>query len=301
MIAVIFSYLRIARFRSSVGTVIVTGASGFIGRALVVRLKSLDFKVVELNHSDGDIADPTLFSDIPKASHVIHLAGRHFVPDSWFEPLDFLRVNLLGTQNIIDHCLKHESKLIFSSAYLYGVPDYNPIAEDHPVNSNNPYALSKYFGEQLIKFFCDYRELNATVLRLFNVYGEGQNTDYLIPSILSQVMTGDDIQVNNLLPSRDYIYIDDVVSSIILAMGTTRKYDVFNIGSGTSHSVEELIGIIKKVTKSNAKVISKEVYRQNEVMDVVADTRRAREKMGWAPNYTLEQGLHDIWSKRPHI
>ena len=298
MIAVIFFSLRIARLRSSVDTVIVTGASGFIGRALVVRLKSLGFKVVEFNHSDGDIVDPALFSALPKASHVIHLAGRHFVPDSWAEPLEFLRVNLLGTQNIIDHCLKHGSKLIFSSAYLYGVPDYNPIAEDHPVTSNNPYALSKYFGEQLIEFFCDYKGLNATALRLFNVYGDGQNIEYLIPSILSQVASGHDIEVNNLLPSRDYVYIEDVVTSIILAMEPSHKYGVFNIGSGASYSVEELIDIIKKVTEIDTKVISRELYRENEVMDVVADTRRAQEILGWTPKYTLEQGLHDIWSKR---
>ena len=297
MVAVIFSFLRIARVRFSVDAVIVTGASGFIGRALVVRLKSLGYKVVEFNHSDGDIVDTTLFSALPKASHVIHLAGRHFVPDSWSEPLEFLRVNLLGTQNIIDHCLKHGSKLIFSSAYLYGVPDYNPIAEDHPVTSNNPYALSKYFGEQLIKFFCDYKGLNATALRLFNVYGDGQNIDYLIPSVLSQVAAGHDIKVNNLLPSRDYVYVEDVVTSIILAMESSHKYKVFNIGSGTSYSVEELIDIIKKVTESDAKVISREQYRENEVMDVVADTRRAQEILHWTPKYTLEQGLRDLWSK----
>ena len=297
MVAVIFSFLRIARVRFSVDAVIVTGASGFIGRALVVRLKSLGYKVVEFNHSDGDIVDKTLFSALPKASHVIHLAGRHFVPDSWSEPLEFLRVNLLGTQNIIDHCLKHGSKLIFSSAYLYGVPDYNPIAEDHPVTSNNPYALSKYFGEQLIKFFCDYKGLNATTLRLFNVYGDGQNIDYLIPSVLSQVAAGHDIKVNNLLPSRDYVYVEDVVTSIILAMESSHKYKVFNIGSGTSYSVEELIDIIKKVTESDAKVISREQYRENEVMDVVADTRRAQEILHWTPKYTLEQGLRDLWSK----
>lgn len=284
--------------RSSMGKVIVTGASGFIGRALVVRLKSLGFKVIEFNHSDGDIADPRVFSAVPEASHVIHLAGRHFVPDSWAEPLEFLRVNLLGTQNIIDHCLKHGSKLIFSSAYLYGVPDYNPIAEDHPVTSNNPYALSKYFGEQLIEFFCNYKGLNATALRLFNVYGDGQNIEYLIPSILSQVAAGHDIEINNLLPSRDYVYIEDVVTSIILAMKPSHKYEVFNIGSGISHSVEELIDIIKKITESDAKVISREQYRENEVMDVVADTSHAREMLGWAPKYTLVQGLHDMWSKR---
>ena len=236
--------------------------------------------------------------DSPKASHVIHLAGRHFVPDSWAEPLEFLRVNLLGTQNIIDHCLKHGSKLIFSSAYLYGVPQYNPITEDHPVTSNNPYALSKYFGEQLIEFFCNYKGLNATTLRLFNVYGDGQNIEYLIPSILNQVAAGTDIKVNNLLPSRDYVYIEDVVAAIILAMEPSEEYKVFNIGSGSSYSVEELIGLIKKVTESDAEVISREQYRENEVMDVVADTSSAREILGWVPKYTLEQGLRDIWATK---
>ena len=76
------------------------------------------------------------------------------------------------------------------------------------------------------------------------------------------------------------------------------KFRVLNIGSGTSYSVEELIDIIKKVTESDAKVISREEYRENEVMDVVADTRSAQEILDWTPKYTLEQGLRDIWSKR---
>lgn len=278
-------------------TVIVTGASGFIGSALVLRLKKLGFTVFELNHSNGDIADPKLYSELPKASYVIHLAGRHFVPDSWIDPFEFLRVNLLGTQNVIEYCVKNKSKLIFSSTYLYGVPEFIPINEDHPVASNSPYALSKYFAEQLIKFFCDYEGLNAVVLRLFNVYGCGQNTEYLIPDILRQVAAGDEIKVNNLLPKRDYVYIDDVINAFILAMKNTTEYKVFNIGSGISYSVKEVIDIIKYITGKNINVISRELYRDNEVMDVVSDSKCAQEMLGWMPAYTLQRGLSDTWSK----
>lgn len=86
--------------------------------------------------------------------------------------------------------------------------------------------------------------------------------------------------------------------AITLAMEPSHKYEIFNIRSGMSHSVEELIDNIKKVTESDAKVISREQYRENEVMDVVADTSHAREMSGWTLKYTLEQGLHDIWPKR---
>jgi GDP-4-dehydro-6-deoxy-D-mannose reductase len=293
-----FFFQRKQGSQSNVSTVLVTGASGFIGKALVTRLISNGHEVIEFNHSNGDIADSSIIASLPMASHVVHLAGRHFVPDSWTEPAEFLRVNLLGTQNIIDYCLKHGSKLVYSSAYLYGIPKAIPIKEDHILTPNNPYALSKYFGENLIEFFSNYKDLSAITLRLFNVYGHGQKNEYLIPSILDQIAKDTDIQVNNLLPSRDYVYIEDVVDAIILAMNCDHKYEIFNIGSGISYSVKELIEISKTVTGSDAKIVSRELYRKNEIMDVVADCESAHEKLNWAPKYTLEQGLHDIWSKK---
>ena len=95
------------------------------------------------------------------------------------------------------------------------------------------------------------------------------------------MIAGHEIKVNNLLPSRDYVYIEDVITSVILAMGTPQKYEVFNIDRASHTQLEELIDIIKKVTESDAKVISREQYRENEVMDVVADTSHAREILGW--------------------
>ena len=278
--------------------IIVTGANGFIGKNVVSYLEDRNSQVVKLSRDNGDITDPKLLSDFSNVSHVIHLAGKHFVPDSWEDPYEFMRVNFLGTQNIIDFCLKNRSRLIFASTYLYGVPEYNPIPESHPIFSNNPYALSKYFAEQSISFFCKHKDLDAKVLRLFNVYGHGQRNEYLIPSILNNIETGKDIQVNSLIPRRDYVYIEDVVKSIILSLECRGKYDIFNIGSGVSHSVQDLIGLIKNISKSNAKVVSKNIQRKNEVMNVIADIGYAKEKLGWIPDFTLEDGLRDIWLMR---
>ena len=278
--------------------VLVTGSAGFIGKHLISHLKTNKYKVIELSHSDGDISSPDLFKNLPKVSYVIHLAGRHFVPDSWKEPREFLRVNLLGTQNVIDFCLKHDCKLIFSSAYLYGIPVSNPISENHEIIPNNPYGLNKYFSEQLLEFYSKNKGLKAIALRLFNVYGPNQKKDYLIPSIFDQIEAGKDIKVNNFFPRRDYIYILDVIKSFLLAMDYSSNFDIFNIGSGTSHSVEELLKKIKKITKTNANIISREIYRENEVMDAVADIRAAKKKLGWQPQYTLDDGLREIWSQR---
>ena len=130
--------------------VLVTGATGFIGRALVRRLREDGREVIDLGSRDGDIRRRATLARFLDAGVrcVFHLAGRSFVPDSWTDPGGFLEINVLGTANALEFCRAAGAGLVFVSAYVYGEPEHLPIDESAPVRPNNPYAHSKHMAEQ---------------------------------------------------------------------------------------------------------------------------------------------------------
>jgi GDP-4-dehydro-6-deoxy-D-mannose reductase len=271
--------------------ILVTGANGFIGNHLVKKLKKLSHKVVELTSNNGDISKVDTWSRVETVDVVIHLAAKSFVPDSWGAPASFMSTNVTGTQNVLEYCRKYSTPLVFVSAYLYGVPQRLPVKETDQIFSNNPYALSKYLAEQLCEFYANYWNLPITVIRPFNVYGPGQRPEFLIPEIIAQVQSGKEIQIRDLNPKRDYVYIDDLVDALIKSINTTSGYNVINIGTGISYSVGELIDIIQKVLGTQLPVHSKQVEREQEISDVYADINEAKEILGWTPRYSLDDGM----------
>lgn len=275
-------------------SVLVTGATGFIGRALCCSLRGQGEHVVELSSSHGDIANPATLDQIAQVHHVFHLAGRMFVPDSWNNPIEFQKVNVLGTANILEFCRRHDARLTFVSSYLYGEPDKLPVSEACVLRPNNPYALSKHLAEQLCAFYAMHYGVSVTVIRPFNVFGYGQKPHFLIPQILKQVKEGLTIRVKDLAPRRDYIYVADLVASLVRTLGGLRGYHVFNIGSGMSISVSEAIAVIQSVAGTKLSVVSEEEVRINEINDVYADISKARALLGWLPNVTFRQGIERV-------
>lgn len=277
--------------------IVVTGASGFIGQALCRSLSRRGHDLVMLSSQDGHIADPRVFSRIDEVEHVFHLAGRTFVPDSWKHPLEFVNVNVLGTTNVLEFCRAQNATLTYISAYLYGVPERLPIQEARTPRPNNPYALSKYFAEQACEFYAAQHDMGITVLRPFNIFGPGQKPHFLIPQILSQVKKRQTIRVNDLTPRRDYIYIDDFIDALVKTLDAHRGYNVFNIGSGSSISVRELIGVIQTAAGTELPVISEDQARRNEIEDVYADISKAQTLLGWDPSVTFQQGIERMLTK----
>jgi GDP-4-dehydro-6-deoxy-D-mannose reductase len=277
-------------------SVLVTGASGFIGKHLVPVLREHGYEVVSSTRAHGDVADRSTWTELPRTDTVVHLAGESFVPRSWAEPAVYLRANVLGTVNALEHCREHGARLVFLSSYLYGQPTRLPIPETAPLDASNPYALSKKLAEDACRFYAERLDLKVTVLRPFNVYGFGQADEFLIPSLIRQITRGTEIFVQDLEPRRDYIYICDVVLAIVKAVATDGGYRVLNVGAGTSHSVHELISTLQHVWGSALPVRSACVRRQGEVMDTVADIEAAHRMLGWWPQYTLETGLSHLRS-----
>ena len=271
--------------------VLVTGSDGFIGSNLIPELKLAGYQLLTLDLCDGDIANEETWSKVPGVEVVIHLAARTFVPDSWNHSHDFIRCNLLGTVAALNYCQKHHAKLIFLSSYLYGNPDLLPIREDAALKTNNPYSLSKKLAEEACLFYAESLGVPIIILRPFNIYGPGQPPNYLFQSIISYIKNGRTVIVQDLEPRRDYIYIDDVVQAIMKSVNLQSSFEIFNIGSGKSHSVADVIDMIQKITKTNFPVTSKMASRKDEIMDTVADIGKAKELLQWQPSIDLDTGL----------
>lgn len=273
----------------------VTGGSGFVGAYLVKELKKRSENVINIDINNGmDTTNWEKIKNIKKFDLVFHLAGKSFVPESYKNPREFYYNNVIGTLNILELCRKHNAKIIFTSSYVYGNPRYCPIDEDHPIKGFNPYAQSKIIGENICEGY--HRDFNVPVviIRPFNIYGPGQNINFLIPAIIKQAKEGR-IILKSSKPKRDYVYIDDVIDAYIKCLEyDDTSFKIFNIGYGMSHSVLEMAEIVSKNFSNEIKVSFNEEPRKNEIMNTVADISKIKNLLGWKPKIDLNAGIAKI-------
>ena len=273
---------------SSPWEIVVTGASGFVGRRLVVELERQGHTVYAYSTKTGDLSRGDF--DFEAADHVIHLAGKTFVPDSWNNPPSYYQVNVLGTAHVAEVCRRRKARLTLCSSYVYGRPRQLPIPEDHPLEPFNPYGHSKILAEQVAQYYQTAFQLPVTIVRPFNLYGPGQDARFLIPTLISQVRSDSpNIEVADLRPRRDYIYIDDFIDLLILTLH--HSPGTYNAGSGHSASIAEVFELISRASGTSKPLLSREEERPNEVLDVVADVSKAERELGWKPQTTLADGL----------
>ena len=274
--------------------ILITGSEGFVGKNLIRYLKNYSFQIVETKDTSFDLKLNESWKQIEKCDYLIHLAGKSFVPKSWEEPARFIENNILLITNALEYCRVNKTKLIFLSSYLYGNCKKIPIKENAPIEATNPYALSKLLSEKLCYFYKNNFQVNNIILRVFNLYGPGQPKEYLLSKITNQVRYENIIKVDDLSPKRDYVYIDDLCSAIVKAINYKGNEHIFNIGSGKSYSVKEVIEFIQNIYGTSLNIDEKKLIRKNEILNTIADINLAKKELQWSPIYELKEGLKKI-------
>ncbi|MHB8170324.1 MAG: SDR family oxidoreductase [Thermincolia bacterium] len=294
--------------------ILITGGAGFIGSHIADRLISDGHEVVVVdNLSTGnirhirpecqfyqlDITDVALEEVFAKERPhiVIHHGAQIDVQKSLENPVLDASVNIIGTVNILNCCVKYEvGKVIYaSSAAVYGVPQYLPIDENHPVGPISNYGISKHTPEQYLKVYQEMFGLNYTVLRYANVYGPRQGVKGeggVICIFANKFLAGQaPLIFGDGSQTRDFVYVGDVVKANLVAL---EKGDggIFNIGTGVQATVNELFGQFKLLLGGSIEAVY-EPPRVGDIRDSVFDISWAMEVMGWQPEWSLEDGLRE--------
>lgn len=272
--------------------ILISGSKGFVGSALCNILNTEMYDVSEIKSTkDLDLCDLKTVLDLPIADVIVHLASKSYVPESFNHPEKFYRNNFLSTLNLLEKAKKDNSKFIFISTYVYGRPSYLPIDENHPISPLNPYTQSKLICEDLCKSYSRDFGLDVIIIRPFNIYGPGQPISFLIPTIINQLKLKE-INLNDPRPKRDFVYVDDFVNAIRIIIDTNfNGCNIFNVGSGKSYAISDIMNIILAVNKSKITVKYSDVERKGEVLETVANINKITSHFGWTPKIGFNVGI----------
>lgn len=274
--------------------VLVTGARGFIGKNIIEDLSDR-YRFTEVDLATGyDLLGPHCMEHLAdNFDAIIHLAGVTFVPDSYKKPRYFYDINFNTTLNAVEFCRKKKiEKFIYLNTYVYGQPKYQPIDESHPIFLPSPYHKSKKLAEDLVLGYFDSNETKVFSFRLFNIFGKYQDNKFLIPKMIRGAMNDRLIHVMDTEPRRDFLYMTDFVDLIERVLNTDdTSGGIFNVGSGVSHSVLDLINTIRLLLGPNIKVTNENIRRENEIMDCRANISKVKSAFNWQPKESLTSGL----------
>ncbi len=281
--------------------ILITGHSGFIGSYLQKKLEKTEHELILVDIANGtNICDWQQVKQYEGMDVIVHLANLSFVPASYEQPKRFYETNYLSTLNMLELCRLNNAKMVFFSSYIYGHPQYQPIDENHPTQAFNPYAQTKVICESLCEGYNRDFKVPITIFRPFNIYGTGQNPDFLIPSIIQQAKTGK-IVIKDDRPKRDYIHVEDIVDAIITAIETEnadKSIQKYNLGSGLSYSVKEIVDMVRGLFDTEIEYICTHEIRPNDVLDTIADISKIQTELQWKPSISILEGLKKIVSEK---
>ena len=187
--------------------------------------------------------------------------------------------------------------MVFVSGYLYDGKANPPVHERSPISPMNPYAHTKWLGENICEFFHQNYGVTCIILRPFNVYGGRQSNQFLIPRLIEQVNSDDKvITVKDHAPVRDYLYINDLISALTAILSYEIGFGVFNVGTGIGNSVKEVAEVIQKIWGCKKTFVSLDRPRENEIPISIADITMIKKELNWQPAYSLEAGLQEMFN-----
>lgn len=248
----------------------------------------------------SDIQDPYA---MPKAvagcDVVFHLASLIAIPYSYRAPVSYVETNVKGTLNIMQACLAEKvGKIVHTStSETYGTAIYTPIDERHPLQGQSPYSASKIGADKIAESFWLSFDLPVATIRPFNTYGPRQSARAVIPTIITQALTRNEVHLGALNPVRDLNFVKDTVEGFIKIAASDRAVgEVINIGFGQGISIGDLATKIFKLLDREPKIVTDtERLRppKSEVLKLICDNSKAKQLLNWQPNYSLDQGLNE--------
>ena len=314
-------------------TILVTGCTGFIGskvsRALAQRGDSVyalvrhttkhDFTplgdaIEKIRFIEGDIADfHSLESAVESCGPqvVVHLAALTPVRLSFDDPLPYLRVNTIGTCNLVHALLErapHTKLIVASSAEVYGWKPSEPINELARLCPSSPYGVSKAAADEYVQMAIRVYGLRGVVMRCNNTYGRTGESNFFTEYVISSMMRGGPVYVGTPDHVRDYMYVDDHVNAYLLAVEKDAAIgNIFNVSPGNPLTNTALARNIGQILDYNGKIVEGSYPpgypRRPGNVDthyIVLDSSNIRSKLGWKPSVTLEEGLRrtiDLWKR----
>ena len=296
-------------------TSLVTGGCGFIGSHIVDRLVELGHDVIviddlsapenekfyynenleKVKYFTKDISEDDCEKYFSGVDWVFHLAARSRIQPTIGSPEDCFRVNVLGTQRVLEWArLAGVKKVVYSgTSSLYGKQNQIPFTPNMPADCLNPYSMSKWMGEQVCKLYYQLYGLDSIVLRYFNVYGPREPLKGRYAPVVGlfkrQEREEEPITlVGNGLQRRDFTYIDDIVDLNICAIKAEEiNHGVYNAGTGKNYSILEIAHMIK----SNSQIVHIEP-RPAEVKETLADIESTTRDLLWSPRYQIEEMIN---------
>lgn len=307
--------------------VLLIGGAGFIGSFIVSELLKEPVKEViiydnftrgKMENIKESLKDPrcSIFpygGDIREIDildkamegidYVFHLAAMWLLHCKDF-PRTAFDVNIAGTFNVLEACVKHKvKKLIYSSsASVYGDAVEVPMTEEHPFNNRNFYGATKISGEAMCTAFNDRYGLNVIGLRYMNVYGPGQDQHAVysgvVPIMLNKIAAGEPPVINgDGSQAYDFIYVEDVARANIAALKADKEFGYYNVGTGVQTTIKELCDTILELKNSDLKVIYKPYSSDDAralVKNRIGSTEKAEKELGFKYKYSLREGIQTL-------
>jgi NAD dependent epimerase/dehydratase len=302
--------------------VLVTGADGFIGSHLVERLIEEGAKVrafccynsfgtygwIDSFSSDvrdevevllGDIRDAgSVRTAVKDMDVVFHLAALIAIPYSYYSPESYVDTNIKGTLNVLQACRDYNVERIFvtSTSEVYGTALYVPIDELHPKQGQSPYSATKIGADHMAESFFRSFQSPVTIVRPFNTYGPRQSARAVIPTIITQLLSGKkEIKLGALHPTRDLVFVKDTVNGFVaIAQSDKTLGEEVNIATNAEISVGDLAQKIIKLTNTQAEILSDDMRlrpEKSEVNRLLGSNKKITSLTTWTPQSSLDQGL----------
>ena len=294
--------------------VLVLGASGFLGKSLITKLKELGNKVTALDRNwpktlegvhcvVGDFCDEECLKEVMKGQHIVfHLVSTTVPATSNDNPIFDCESNILGSLKVLEAMKENGvAKIVFASSggTVYGIPQNTPTIENVDGYPISAYGIGKIAIEKYLYLYSHLHGINAIALRLSNPYGPGQDPEKgqgVIATFIKRALHGETIEIwGDGSVIRDFVYIDDVVNAFVLAMEASSKFEVLNIGSGEGKSLLEILSVIESELKLGLNVEFKNT-RSCDVPRIELDVSKSSEVLGWVPRCSLGQGVSNLAS-----